>query len=359
MKRFGMTFIIAALTLILLIGQVAWAETGINQDELFTSQDMQQSADRNEAEPIELADGQDILIEAGGSWILSGSASNVTIRVDAGEDAEVRLFLDEVNISNQDLPCIYVEKAGKLIVTLSGDNMLAVRKDFQKKTPVKANGVIYSRSDLTLNGDGSLTISSPKNGIVCRDRLRITGGNYTINADSKAIAADNAIWISDGSFLLTAESDGLHAENEDIAREGSVFIGGGNFEIYADDDAIHGQSLVQIESGTITIYAAEGLESTWVLINGGTLDIHAEGDGINAGWKNDIDRPRLEINGGQVSVVMSGEDTDAIDSNADLIITGGVIELIGSGFDYEGNLEFSGGKVIINGNEVTSIMNQN
>lgn len=104
--------------------------------------------------------------------------------------------------------------------------------------------------------------------------------------------------------------------------------------------------------------ADEGLEGTWVLLNGGELDIHAGGDGINAAHKSDDRRPKAEINGGHISITMSGEDTDAIDSNADLIITGGVIELFGSGIDYDGDLIFSGGTVSVDGIEVSSIQNQ-
>ena len=55
---------------------------------------------------------------------------------------------------------------------------------------------------------------------------------------------------------------------------------------------------------------------------------------------------------------MRGDDTDAIDSNADLIITGGVIELFGSGIDYDGDLTFTGGTVSVDGQEVSSISNQ-
>ena len=73
---------------------------------------------------------------------------------------------------------------------------------------------------------------------------------------------------------------------------------------------------------------------------------------------SDAYRPKIEINGGQISIVMKGEDTDVIDSNADLIITGGTIERSNSGIDYDGTLVFTGGTVIIDGEEVQNIPNQ-
>lgn len=358
MKRFAWTPILIIVVLLLGFMPSAFAasENGLDKEELFTANDRQQRADRHEAEVITLSDERDVVIDSAGTWVLRGSASDVTICVDIGKRAEVRLILDGVNISNRDRPCIYVKQAGKLIVTVASDSALSVHDSFRKDSERKGNGVIYSRADLTLNGDARLAVTSMKNGIVCKDKLRITGGDYVISAGSKAIAADSAIWIMDGSFRLTAGTDGLHAENDDGG--GSIFIGGGSLEIEAGDDGIHGQSLLQIEGGTLSVHADEGLEGTWVLINGGTLDIRASGDGINAGWKSGAYRPKIEINGGQISIVMEGEDTDAIDSNADLVITGGTIELSGSGIDYDGKLSFTGGTVIIDGKEVQNIPNQ-
>ena len=94
-----------------------------------------------------------------------------------------------------------------------------------------------------------------------------------------------------------------------------------------------------------------------MLINGGELDIHASGDGINAGRKSDAYRPKIEINGGSITVVMDGEDPDAIDSNADLVISGGTVNVSGAGIDWDGELYFTGGTVIIEGEAVSEIPN--
>nr|MCR5575769.1 carbohydrate-binding domain-containing protein [Oscillospiraceae bacterium] len=331
---------------------------GLSRDELFSAEDLQQSPVLTDAVYVSVSDGQDVSVDSAGVWVLSGTASELTVCVDAGETDAVQLVLDGLNIENRDLPCILVRQAGKVHITLLSDSALTVREGFRKDPEKKASAVVYSRADLTLSGEGALRISSPKNGIICRDTLRITGGGFEISAASKAVAADNAIWIADGSLRLAAGSDGLHAENGDDSRAGSVYIGGGSIAITAGDDGIHGQSLLQIDGSTLSVSADEGLEGTWVLINGGRLDIAASGDGINAGFKSDAYRPKIEINGGQLSIVMDGEDPDAIDSNEDLVITGGVIELTGSGIDWDGELSFTGGTVILDGQELDSIPNQ-
>ena len=168
--------------------------------------------------------------------------------------------------------------------------------------------------------------------------------------DGKTVSA------ADG-LRLNADTDGLHAENEDDGIQGGVYIGGGSFDIHAADDGIHGQTQVRVDGGMLAVTAAEGVESTWVLITGGELDIRASGDGVNAGFKSDACRPRIEITGGSVTVTMDGENSDALDSNADMIISGGTVSVTGAGIDWDGGLSFTDGTVIIDGETVTGIPN--
>ena len=319
--------------------------------------DLEALADLSGAKSVTVRDGQDAVIGEAGIWIIDGAASDVTVSVEAPEDAVVYLLLKGLRIENRDRPCIYVGSAGKVYLVSTGDSRLTVSKAFRKDPGRKANAVIYSRTELTLDGEARLTVDSPKNGIVCRDKLLFLGGEYAITAGSKAVAADNAIGIAGGDFRLRAKTDGLHAENENDGRQGSIYIGGGSFDIDVADDGIHGQTMVRIDDGRLAITADEGIESTWVLINGGELDIHASGDGINAGRKSDAYRPKIEINGGSITVVMDGEDPDAIDSNADLVISGGTVNVSGAGIDWDGELYFTGGTVIIEGEAVSEIPN--
>lgn len=56
---------------------------------------------------------------------------------------------------------------------------------------------------------------------------------------------------------------------------------------------------------------------------------------------------------------MSSGDTDAIDSNGNLYINGGTINITGnSPFDYDGEAKYTGGKLIVNGKETTELTNQ-
>ena len=328
-------------------------------DDLFTSRDYEQTADLSGAVSYTVSDGQDIRITAAGVYVLSGTASNVTVYVEAGKDDKVQLVLDGVSVTNTNFPVIYVKTADKVFVTVSGDSALSVTDSFTTDGSTKTDGVIFSKTDLTLNGTASLTVSSADNGIVCKDDLKITGGTYTVTASTKAIDANDSIRIAGGALYLIAGTDGLHAENDGDDTKGYVYICGGSLTISAGDDGIHALSVVQIDGGTLNIKAAEGIEGTYIQFNGGTVNIQSTDDGVNAAYKSSAYTPTVEINGGDITVSMGAGDTDGIDSNGNIIMNGGTVTVTGnSTFDYDGTAQYNGGTIIANGQQIAYIPNQ-
>ena len=328
----------------------AFAETYFNADDLFTSRDLRQEAKMSKAIPLELSDGQDILIDTAGVYVLTGTVSGTTVYVEADDEDKVQLVLDGVSITNVDFPCIYVKSADKVFVTTSADSVLSVTGAFRADGSTKTDGVIFSRSDLVLNGTATLTVSSPDNGIVSKDDLKVTGGTYVITAATICFETHDSIRIAGGTMNLTAGTDGFHAENDKDNDKDYIYICGGNITIQAGDDALHATSVIQIDGGTIDVTAAEGMESTLVQINGGTISVSASDDGINAGRKSKAYPPLVEITGGEVAIAVSSAESDAIDSNGDIVISGGTVTLTGSSpFDYEDTGEYSGGTLVING----------
>ena len=330
--------------------------TLIDTSSLFTERDLEQTADTSGAEQITLVDGQDITITSEGVYILTGTASNATIIVEAADTDKVQLVLDGVTITNANAPAIYVKSADKVFVTSIGENVLSTTGAFNADGTTNLDAVIFSKSDLVLNGTGSLTISSTANGISGKDDLKFTGGTYTITATKDAVEAHDSIRISDGTFTIDAGKDAFHSEDDDDDSVGYIYIAGGTFEIKAGDDAIQGTTYTIIDGGTFVISAAEGIEGTGVQINGGSITIEASDDGINAASKTSTFSPFIEINDGEITINMGQGDTDAIDSNGSLTINGGTIDITAQfAFDYDGAGALNGGTVTVNGSEVTEL----
>ena len=331
--------------------------TATGESDLFTSRDLSQTADLSEATSIAVSDSETVTITEAGVYILTGSADDAMVVIDAGDEDKVQLVLDGVSITNAHQPCILVENADKVFITSSegSENALTVSGTFTGDE----DAVIFSRDTLVLNGLGTVTVRSTNDGIRSNDVLKLTGGTWNVTAEDTAMKAHDSICACGGTYFLTATNDGLHAENNDDDSAGAIIIEGGTFTIQAEDDGVHATTSATVSGGALTITAAEGIEATQVIINDGTVNIKASDDGINAGQKSDALSIRIEINGGEVSIVMGAGDTDAVDSNGDLVITGGTIDISAqSPFDYDGNCSFTGGTVIVNGAQVSSITGQ-
>lgn len=331
----------------------------LNAKDFFTERDLAQTADLSSATTYTLKSGEDIHITKEGVYVITGTAQNTTIYVEAGTTDKVQIVLSGASITNTNFPCIYVKTADKVFVTTSKDSSLTVSGAFKADGSTNTDAVIFSKQDLTLNGIATLTISSSDKGIVSKDDLKVTGGTYTIKATKKAISANDSIRISGGTFNITAGTDGLHAENSDDNTLGYIYICGGDFTINASSDGIQAVSIVQIDGGTINITAAEGIESTYIQINGGTINISASDDGINASTKSTAYKPTVEFNGGTTTIKMGAGDTDGVDSNGYIYVNGGTVNVTGnSTFDYDVAGEYNGGTIIANGEQITYIPSQ-
>ena len=330
-----------------------------NKSDIFTDRDLEQTVDTTSAKKYNVSSGEDITITEEGIYVLSGTASNTTVYIEAEDQDKVQLVLDGLNITNEDFPCIYVKSGDKVFVTTANDSSLSVTKTFTADGETNTDGVIFSRSDVVLNGTATLTINSTDNGVVSKDDLKITGGTYNITATSKGLEANDSIAIVEATLNIKAGTDGLHAEYDEDDSVGYIYIGGGNIDINAQDDGIHATTIVQIDGGTINVKAAEGIEGTYILINDGTITVEATDDGINAASKSTKYSIKVEINGGNININMGQGDTDAIDSNGDLLITSGTINITAqSPFDYDGTGSKTGGTLIVNGTETDALTNQ-
>ena len=179
---------------------VSQSDTDI--DSMFTDRDKEIGYDEEKCVAITLSDdgsscdntsvaidGQTITITEEGTYLLSGSLSNGSVVVATDENVKVRLIFNGVVINNDSSTAIYVQSADKVFITLAPDseNMLSNGgTDEAVDDNNNIDSVIFSKSDLTLNSSGSLTVTAKAGqGIVSKDDLVITGGTYAITAASQ------------------------------------------------------------------------------------------------------------------------------------------------------------------------------
>ena len=268
--------------------------------DMFTERDLAGTYEESGAVYVTLSDdgitgetdgvainGQMVTITAEGTYIFSGTLSEGQIVVDA-DNAKVQIVFDNVDITCASSAAVYVKSAEKVFVTLAegSQNTLRNTDEYVAIDDNNIDAVIFAKSDLTLNGTGSLTIVSAEgHGIVSKDDLKITGGTYDITAAGHALSGKDSVRIADGTFILTAEKDGIHAENADDEEKGYIYIADGDFTITSDGDGMDASNIVQIEDGTFDITAGGGAANS--------QKTH-ESDMPGGGMSQNIERPEGE-----------------------------------------------------------------
>lgn len=310
-----------------------------------------------------------VTITAAGTYVVSGKLEDGQIVVNVPDDGVVRLVLNGVEIHNSTTSAIYVEEAGKTIISLEeGTENLVSDGDtyvYPDATTDEPNAAIFSKDDLTINGTGKLVVEGNyNNGITSKDKLKITGGTLDITAADDGLMGRDVLAVQDGNITIDAGGHAMKTTNDTVSEEGFLAIDGGTFNlksvedglhsaggiqinegdlaIDAGDDAIHADISLLIAGGTINITNSyEGLEASNIVIAGGVTNLVATDDGVNAASSSSDETTANEGPGGQ------GQS----DSTNMITITGGYlnVDAQGDGLDANGSIAMSGGTVIVNG----------
>lgn len=207
-------------------------------------------------------EGSTVTVTEGGSYLLSGSLENGQIVVNTHKNDKTQLILDGVSVHAEATAPVYVQQADKVFITLRGENKLSNGGSFENQAEENIDSVIFSKEDLTLNGKGTLTVTSPAgHGIVSKDELTFTGGSYQITTADHGIAGKDNICIDGGSYNLATGKDGIHSENKENASLGFVYIKSGDFSVSAEGDGISAGSWLHIENGSYNITTGGGSEN--------------------------------------------------------------------------------------------------
>lgn len=271
--------------------------------------------------------GNSITINSAGTYVISGTLEDGQIIVEADKADKVQLVLNGASIHSKTSAPIYVKSADKVIVTLAegttnklSDSANYVYEDSASDEP---NATLFSKDDLTINGKGTLEITSVfKDGIRSKDDLKIVDGTFVIDAADHGIVGKDMVAIKSGDFTIKANGDAIKSTNDTDAAKGFVSLEGGNFNLIASQDGIQAETAVQILDGTFDITSGGGSSNASKKVNGQIM-----GGQMPGGQKPSRNQ--------EVSQVVDTSDTQAtitteestsskgIKAKTDLTITGG------------------------------------
>ena len=348
--------------------------------DMFTERDSKTEYDASKAVTIQLngttatassdsvrINGSTVIIKEEATYVISGALNGMLV-VDAPDTAKLQLVLNGVDIASETSAALYILEADKVFVTLADGtvNTLANGGSFVAIDDNNIDGALFSKQDLTLNGSGSLTVTSTAgHGIVCKDDLVITGGTYVVNSASHGLDANDSVRIINAALTIDAGKDAIHCENSDDATKGFVYISSGSIKAEAEGDGIAASAYMQIADGTIDLFVGGGSENGSKaqsdnfggFMGGG----HGGGRPGQLGSNNSQDTTTEEastsmkglkaansmlISGGNITV---NSADDAIHSDMSVIINGGTLTLA-SGDDAihaEETLTVTAGKIDI------------
>ncbi len=398
-------------------------EISDNSNQMFSERDSRTDYDKSSCILINLngdsiscssktvvIDGNTATITDKGTYVVSGSLNDGMIAVRAEKTDKLQIVLNNASITSKTCAPIYVATADKVFLTLA-DNTENTLSNGGSFTPLDTNNidaVIYSAEDLTLNGNGRLTIKSPAgHGVVSKDDLVVTGGSYSVTSGMRGFDANDSVRIKDADITLTTGKDAIRAENLTDTTKGFVYMQSGKININSKGDGISSSGYTQITGGELNITTSstdelaslKGIKTADnLMVNGGKLEfntgdhalksdkgvyikngeltIKTTTDAMNAGemlsisggiikapqCRQGFDSPMMEITGGDIDIASENDcisasvkDINAAEQDAELYISGGELKLSTSGgdcIDVKGIFVMQGGEVFAQGAKV-------
>ena len=329
---------------------------------------------------VTVSDGV-ITITKAGNYKLIGTYEG-QIKVEAADSDMVRLVLKNATITNSTGAAINVVEADEVVIyTASGTtNTVSDGSSYADTASGSPDAAIYSKSDLTLAGEGTLKVEGKyEEGIHTSDGLVIASGTLEVNAANTGIKGKDYVDILDGTVTVTASQDGIKATNNTDDNRGWVRLSGGTVNISADDDGFKAERVLEISGGTLNITQAnEGIEGQYINILDGTVNVTSSDDGINASYSTTSTSTEsaststmqtaqrnqaAQGNTGQGNAAQGGQPPagggagggmgggtfEVVD--ATINISGGTVTVNakGDGIDSNGTATLSGGTVIVYG----------
>ena len=336
---------------------------------------------------ITLADGTENILSSDSEYIYDNVEKKQPDAVIFAKDDLVINGNGKLTVDSSYMEGIHSTDSVKLIsgnITVnSGDTGVrgkeaVIIKEADLNVMSKGDGIKTTYSDNTSLGyvvieGGNIKVYTAKDGIQATGHIQITGGKLDITTDNgvahadseedsksaKGIKTENNIFIKGADITVNAAEDAINAN-------GNVIFDDGNATISSYEDAVQADGEIVVNSGSVTVTMSnKGLKGKSVSINGGTVTVASTDDGIKASSGKDEDEDSkvifgdadafaapedvyIAVTGGTVKVTT---DSDCLDSDGNLYITGGSIILDGAKAKEDGGVSY-GGVAAISGGSV-------
>jgi trimeric autotransporter adhesin len=310
---------------------------------------------------------------AGGDITVTSVDDGITASYD-GEDTSITPYINIVggiiNVTTTGEKANAIKSEGNITVNTTGVITLT--------TTGKAGKGFKATADFTLiAGDVNITTAgaafydsedadiASSSGIKGDGDVSIEGGTLTITstgAGGKGISVDGTLTIAGGTTDIAATGSnfsnaGESSEAKGIKADGAIVINDGTVTIAASDDGIKSATSITTNGGSVVINkSVEGIEAPRITFNKGNVSVMASDDCVNSTNGNggeSNDNSVITFAGGVIALNSSGGD--AIDSNGNVIMTGGSVIVQGPSsqpelaIDYNGTFKISGGLLIASG----------
>lgn len=331
-----------------------------------TVADTEGSSDENAA--VKVKSGAALAIGGTGTLTVDGNAKN---GIKGAADAVITVAEVKLNINAADdgLSCddeLNIT-GGTLSITAGGDAVKA-------SPDTGENPDTTSLGNVTISG-GTLTLNATEDGIQADGDLTISGGTFYVktngghttaltddSASCKGFKAGKTLTVTGGTLTVDSADDALHANTDVTISGGTLTLATGDDGVHADNNLVIGtKGASSTSTPRINITASyEGLEGTTVTVYSGDIDVAASDDGVNAASSTlgeRSDKYAINIAGGDLYI---DAGADGLDSNNDINITGGKVEVYGAdammdaAIDYDGTFTLSGGTLFGAGMEPTA-----
>lgn len=233
-----------------------WQETAWQPAFEITREDEKTGPEQPKEVQLPIETGT-FLIAEGGEYLLSGSMEGQII-VDACEDELVHLYLAGVSVNSRQGPAILIEEASKVVVTLMSEteNSLTDSPDYTGYEDTE--GCLYCAADLTINGEGSLSvISYHADGIRSKDVVKILDASVGVQAKGDGIRGNDGIAIKNSHIKIESEDSGIRTTRQGEGARGVIEIDGGTLELIAGKNGICSASDLHMQDCSCIINAVE------------------------------------------------------------------------------------------------------